>query len=85
MTRSVTGSQNCPPLYAPSGVVTPSGVAYIASPGGGRLLVIANWIPAACRRCTASTVRSVSVLSGVMSVPSMSDTSSRIGEATVGA
>ena len=74
----ISGLTKIPPLKPATGVRSDNGSINIAMPRGGRPLVIANAIPAACNAFTAATARGVSTFSAVTRVPSTSARTSEI-------
>ncbi len=77
----ISGLTKMPPLKPAIGVRSASGSINIAMPRGGRPLVIAKAMPAACNAFTAATARGVSTFSAVTRVPSTSARTSEIFEA----
>jgi hypothetical protein len=68
----MSGMTRMPPLNPATGVRSASGSISIDMPRGGRPLVMANWMLAACSAFTAAVARAVSTFSAVTSVPSTS-------------
>ena len=77
----ISGLTKMPPLKPATGVRSASGSINIAMPRGGRPLVIAKAMPAACSAFTAAAARGVSTFSAVTRVPSTSARTSEIFEA----
>jgi len=74
----MSGLTRMPPLNPATGVRSASGSISMDMPRGGRPLVIAKWISAACSAFTAALARDVSTFSAVTSVPSTSARTSEI-------
>ena len=77
----MSGLTKIPPLNPATGVRRANGSISIAMPRGGRPLVIAKAMPAACSAFTAARARGVSTFSAVTSVPSTSARTSEIFDA----